>query len=168
VRTFYAVKDGGPAIPGTFSTPVTRTDLEPVTPSGSAPQGAAIKGWYMDMTSGGGGQISVSPHVARGVVMWASTVPSTDPCTPGATAVFYAREMGAATNRIASGSTYVTMNAPVTKLQVAQSTQAAGGTSTQRKQLMIASTSGADIVVDVNLRVVLTGGRSNLRFVTTQ
>ena len=168
VRTFYAVKDGGPAIPGTFATPVSRTDLEPVTPSGSAPQGAAIKGWYMDMTSGGGGQISVSPHVARGVVMWASTVPSTDPCTPGATAVFYAREMGAATNRIANGSTYVTMNAPVTKLQVAQSTQAAGGTSTQRKQLMIASTSGADIVVDVNLRVVLTGGRSNLRFVTTQ
>ncbi len=26
----------------------------------------------------------------------------------------------------------------------------------------------SDIVVDVNLRVVLTGGRSNLRFVTTQ
>ncbi|HPU54328.1 MAG TPA: PilC/PilY family type IV pilus protein, partial [Burkholderiaceae bacterium] len=168
VRTFYAVKDGGPSIPGTFATPVSRSDLEPVTPSGTAPQGAAVKGWYMDMTAGGGGQIAISPHVARGVVMWAATVPSTDPCTPGATAVFYAREMGAATNRIANGSLYVTMNAPVTKLQVAQSTQAAGGTSTQRKQLLIASTSGSDIVVDVNLRVVLTGGRSNLRFVTSQ
>ncbi len=167
-RTFYAIKDGSASQPGTFSSPLGRSDLAAVTASGSAPQGTAVKGWYMDMTAAGGGQITISPHVARGVVMWATTVPTTDPCSPGATSVFYAREMGAATNRIANGSLYVTMNAPVTKLQVAQSRDAAGGTSTQRKQLMIASTSGADIIVDVNLRVVLTGGRSNLRFVTTQ
>lgn len=122
----------------------------------------------MDMTVGGGGQIIIPPHVARGVVMWGSTVPTTDPCSPGANAVFYAREIGSAGNRLNSGDFYVQLNAPVTKIQVAQSNQPGGGTNSQRKQLAIASTSGSDIVIDVNMQVVLTGGRSNLRFITTQ
>ena len=45
---------------------------------------------------------------------------------------------------------------------------AAGGTSSQRKLLAIGSTSASDVQIDVNLRVMLTGGRSNLRFVTRQ
>ena len=60
------------------------------------------------------------------------------------------------------------MNAPITKLQVAESSAQANNTTSQRKQLLITSTSGADIVVDVNLQVVLVGGRSNFRFVTTR
>ncbi len=95
-------------------------------------------------------------------------MPTTDPCSPGANAVFYAREIGSAGNRLNSGDFYVQLNAPVTKIQVAQSNQPGGGTNSQRKQLAIASTSGSDIVIDVNMQVVLTGGRSNLRFITTQ
>jgi len=76
--------------------------------------------------------------------------------------------MGSARNRIATGENYVTMNAPITKLQVAESTAQASNTTSQRKQLLITSTSGADIVVDVNLQVVLVGGRSNFRFITTR
>lgn len=49
-----------------------------------------------------------------------------------------------------------------------RATSQGGGTNSQRKQLAIASTSGSDIVIDVNMQVVLTGGRSNLRFITTQ
>ena len=167
-RTFYAIKDGSANTPATVTTPLGRSDLVAVTPSGTAPQGPSVKGWYMDMTVGGGGQIIIPPHVARGVVMWGSTVPTTDPCSPGANAVFYAREIGSAGNRLNSGDFYVQLNAPVTKIQVAQSNQPGGGTNSQRKQLAIASTSGSDIVIDVNMQVVLTGGRSNLRFITTQ
>ena len=167
-RTFYAIKDGSSSTPGTFTTPIGRSDLIAITAADYAPQGAGVKGWYMDMVEAGGGQVSSPPLVARGVVMWSTTVPTSDPCSPGAAGVFYAREMGSARNRIATGETYVTMNAPITKLQVAESSAAASSTSSQRKQLLITSTSGADIIVDVNLQVVLTGGRSNLRFVTTR
>lgn len=167
-RTFYAIKDGSSSTPATFTTPLGRGDLVGITSADFAPQGAGVKGWYMDMVDAGGGQITVPPHVARGVVMWATAVPTSDPCSPGAMGVFYAREMGSARNRIATGDLYVTMNAPITKLQVAESASTTGATNSQRKQLLITSTSGADIVVDVNLSVVLTGGRSNLRFVTTR
>ena len=167
-RTFYAFKDGGSAVPGVFTSPLTRADLQAVSPSGFVTTGSGVKGWYMDMSSGGGGQVIAPPYVSRGVVMWTTTVPTGDACSPGANGVFYAREIGAASNRIMNGSPYVTVNAPVTKIQVAQGTEPSGGTSTQRRQLMIASTANSDIVVDVNLRVVLTGGRSNLRLITNQ
>ncbi len=167
-RTFYAIKDGGASKPAEFTTPLGRSDLVGITSSEYAPQGEGVKGWYMDMVDAGGGQVSVPPHVARGVVMWATTLPTSDPCSPGAMGVFYAREMGSARNRIATGDNYVTMNAPVTKLQVAESASTANASNSQRKQLLITSTSGADSVVDVNLSVVLTGGRSNLRFVTSR
>lgn len=166
-RTFYAIKDGSSSTPATVTTPLGRGDLVGITAADFAPQGAGVKGWYMDMVEDGGGQVTSPPLVARGVVMWSTTVPTSDPCSPGASGVFYAREMGSARNRIATGELYVTMNAPITKLQVASSA-ANDNTSSQRKQLLITSTSGADIIVDVNLQVVLTGGRSNLRFVTTR
>lgn len=167
-RTFYAIKDGSSSAPSPAATPIVRGDLVGITSADQAPEGSAVKGWYMDMVDAGGGQMTAPPLVARGVVMWSTTVPTSDPCSPGAAGVFYAREMGSARNRIANGDLYVTMNAPITKLQVAESSQTVGAPNSQRKQLMITSTSGADIIVDVNLQVVLTGGRSNLRFVTTR
>ena len=56
----------------------------------------------------------------------------------------------------------------MTKVQTVLASGAASTKSSQRKLLAIGSTSAADVQVDVNLRVMLTGGRSNLRFVTRQ
>jgi len=165
-RTLYAVKDGGPSTPGSFASALGRADLQAVSLSGTATVGDATKGWYIDMPAGG--QIVVSPFVARGVVIWGVTIPIADPCSPGANSLLYARELGSATNRITNGSTSIAVSAPMTKVQTVLASGAASTKSSQRKLLAIGSTSAADVQVDVNLRVMLTGGRSNLRFVTRQ
>lgn len=165
-RTLYAIKDGGPVTPGTFASPLTRASLQAVPESGTAPVGDSTKGWYMDMPNGG--QIVVPPYIARGVVIWGATIPSADACSPGADSRIYARELGSAANRITTGVTSISVSAPMTKVQTALASGASGSTSSQRKLLAIGSTSASDIQVDVNLRVMLGGGRSNLRWVTRQ
>jgi type IV pilus assembly protein PilY1 len=165
-RTLYAVKDGGPVTPASFSTALGRGDLQSVSLTGTATVSETTKGWYIDMPSGG--QIVVPPFVARGVVIWGVTIPSSDPCSPGANSYLYARELGTAGNRISNGNTSIAVSAPMTKVQTILGGGAAGGTSSQRKLLAIGSTSASDVQIDVNLRVMLTGGRSNLRFVTRQ
>jgi len=165
-RTLYAVKDGGPVTPGTFATPLTRASLQAVTESGTATVGDATKGWYMDMPSGG--QIVVSPYIARGVVIWGATIPSADACSPGADSRIYARDLGSASNRITTGVTSITVSAPMTKVQTALAGGTAAATSSQRRLLAIGSTSASDIQIDVSLRVLLGGGRSNLRWISRQ
>jgi type IV pilus assembly protein PilY1 len=162
-RTLYAVKDGGPVTPASFSTALSRGDLQSVSLTGTATVSETTKGWYIDMPSGG--QIVVPPFVARGVVIWGVTIPSSDACSPGANSYLYARELGTAGNRISNGNTSIAVSAPMTKVQTILAGGAAGGTSSQRKLLAIGSTSASDVQIDVNLRVMLTGGRSNLRFV---
>jgi type IV pilus assembly protein PilY1 len=165
-RTLYAVKDGGPVTPATFATALTRSSLQAVTETGSATVGDATKGWYIDMPSSG--QIVVPPYIARGVVIWGATIPSSDPCSPGANSQIYARELGSASNRITGGVTSIAVSAPMTKVQTALAGGSSSSTSSQRKLLAIGSTSTSDIQIDVSLRVMLGGGRSNLRWISRQ
>ena len=160
--TFYAVKDGGPVTPGTFSSALAPSDLANAS-SGPVTVGPATKGWYMTMLNTA--QIVTAPHIARGVVIWAATAPSTDPCSPGATSYIYARDLGAGVTRMRNNSASVSVAAPVTKLQTALGTGTASPTSSQRNLVVIGSSSTADVLIDVSLRVVLSGGRSNLRFI---
>ena len=138
-----------------------------MTDSGSAPVSDATKGWYLDMPSVG--QIVVPPFVARGVVIWGATLPTADACSPGANSRIYARELGSAGNRIIGGPTTISVSAPMTKVQTVLAKSGSGtATSSQRKLLAIGSTSAAEIQIDINLRVMLGGGRSNLRWISRQ
>ncbi len=71
-RTFYAIKDGARARRRPSRRRSSGRTWSPSRRAAPRPRVAAVKGWYMDMTAGGGGQIIIPPHVARGVVMWGS------------------------------------------------------------------------------------------------
>ena len=110
-------------------------------------------------------QIVTAPHIARGVVIWAASAPSSDACSPGAMSYIYARDLGSGVTRMRNNSASVSVAAPVTKLQTALGTGTASPTSSQRNLVVIGSSSNSDVLIDVSLRVVLSGGRSNLRFI---
>jgi type IV pilus assembly protein PilY1 len=160
--TFFGVKDGGPVTPGTFSSALAVSDLVNAS-GGPVTVGPGTKGWYMTMLTGA--QIVTAPHIARGVVIWAATKPSDDACSPGANSYIYARDLGSGVTRMRNNSASVSVAAPVTKLQTALGTGTATPTSSQRNLVVIGSSSNADVLIDVSLRVVLSGGRSNLRFI---
>ncbi|MBU6272681.1 MAG: hypothetical protein KGQ67_15345 [Betaproteobacteria bacterium] len=160
--TFYGVKDGGPITPGSFGSALSVSDLTNAS-SGPVTVGPGTKGWYMTMLSGA--QIVTAPHIARGVVIWAASVPSNDACSPGANSYIYARDLGSGVTRMRNNAASVSVAAPVTKLQTALGTGTATPTSSQRNLVVIGSSSTADVLIDVTLRVVLSGGRSNLRFI---
>ena len=125
--------------------------------------GAATKGWYMTMPTSA--SIVTAPHLARGVVIWAATAPSSDACSPGAMSYIYARDLGSGVTRMRNNAASVSVAAPVTKLQTVLGTGTATPTSSQRNLVVIGSSSNSDVLIDVNLRVLLSGGRSNLRFI---
>ncbi len=160
--TFYAVKDGGPVTPGTFASALAPSDLVNAT-SGPATVGPGTRGWYMTMPNTA--QVVTAPHIARGVVIWAATAPSNDACSPGATAYVYARDLGSGITRMRNNAASLSVAAPMTKLQTALGTGTATPTSSQRNLVVIGSSSNSDVLIDVSLRVVLSGGRSNLRFI---
>jgi hypothetical protein len=99
------------------------------------------------------------------VVIWAATAPSNDACSPGATAYVYARDLGSGITRMRNNAASLSVAAPMTKLQTALGTGTATPTSSQRNLVVIGSSSNSDVLIDVSLRVVLSGGRSNLRFI---
>ena len=166
--TFYAIKDGNAGTPGTFASPLAKSDLVAITPSTEAPTGPTVKGWYMDMTSGGGGQIVNTPFVSRGVVIWATSIPTTDPCSPGATSVLYARSLGTGRNKLTTG-TFATLPANVNKVQTVKTTVAAGtATTSQGRFVAVVSTANGDQTIGVDLTHPLIGGRTGVRFVAAQ
>ena len=88
-QTLYAIMDGSGPTPSTTGLPVTRSNL---TADTNLLTGEVIPatsfGWYYDLTNsagtnGGTERVVVSPDAVAGIgdVVWATLVPSSDPCS---------------------------------------------------------------------------------------
>lgn len=102
VQTMYAIKDGtktapytSTTLPPTFSFPLGRSSLQPVTDLTTGVTVPASKiGWLYDLTGGvgsGSTERITFPLVANaGVIAWVGNTPSTSPCAPGVSGRVYA------------------------------------------------------------------------------
>jgi hypothetical protein len=166
-NTMYALKDGGSTAPATFPTPLTTGDLVSLPLGGAFTPSATVKGWYADMLSGS--SIITAPTVTRGAVIWSATTPTTDPCSPGATSLTYARAIGNGQNLVVGGTSIVS-GANVVKTSVLKLANYSPTSSKGRFKLNFSygDGTGGPGARDATLDFTLTGGRTGIRFVTTQ
>ncbi|MGH8726767.1 MAG: pilus assembly protein, partial [Burkholderiales bacterium] len=100
-QTMYAIKDGGKTVPSNPPTPITRSNMTAITGVGSSTP-ITTQGWYYDLTAGE--RINVDPVPNQGIIAWVTTIPSTDPCSPGFSGRAYARKYATGESILVDGS----------------------------------------------------------------
>lgn len=163
----YAIKDGGSAAPATFGAPLTAGDLTMLPLNGSIPSSPLIKGWYAQMSPGQ--YIITAATITRGAVVWSTTIPTTDPCSPGATSETYVRAIGNGSNLVIGGVA-IQSGANIVKTTTVKLVNPNPINSKKRYKLTFDRGDGTTGpgARDQNLDFTLTGGRTGVRFVTTQ
>lgn len=102
VQTMYAFVDGDTGTPATFTSPVTRgtAGFTDVSNSNTAGVPESSVGWYMDMAGSSGAnaaeRIVINPVAALDAVGWATTIPTSDVCSSGASGNLYVRQYATA------------------------------------------------------------------------
>ncbi len=163
----YAIKDGGTSAPATFGSPLTLGDLTNLPLNGTVPSSNLIKGWYSNMASNS--HIVTAASTIRSSVVWSTTTPVNDPCTPGASSETYARAMGNGANLVVGG-TSISAGANVVKRQALKLVNTAYNNSKGKYKLNFSygDGTGGPGAKDATLDFNLTGGRTGVRFITTQ
>jgi type IV pilus assembly protein PilY1 len=175
-QTLFAIKDGGSVVPATVVTPLNKGALVNMPLNGGFSEGDnSIKGWYINLPVGQ--QMVNFPYVARGLVLFTTTNPTSDPCTPGATSTVYARAIGTGAN-VLNGVTSYTTNANAVKVQLVRVDGGPSTSSKGRYKLNFSfgdQGSGAlggdpanDPLGNSRIEFQLNGGRTAIRFLRTQ
>jgi type IV pilus assembly protein PilY1 len=98
-QSLYAIKDGSLYAPATTGLPRLRSALSNVARSsitGGANQ--ALQGWVIDLPPG---EVMVTEPIPNvGIVTFATSTPSTNPCDPGAFGTAYARVYGSGDSKV--------------------------------------------------------------------
>jgi type IV pilus assembly protein PilY1 len=101
MQSFYAIIDGTASGFNVVATPITRTNLTPITDSqlsSTSPNpllSTALMGWYLDLgidsVSGIGWRVVLNPQAFNGIVTFAASLTTaTDPCSPQGSSRVYA------------------------------------------------------------------------------
>ncbi len=150
-----------------FMTPLALGDLTQLALNGSIPSSPTLKGWYANMSAGQ--YITTAATITRGAVVWSTTIPTTDPCSPGATSETYVRAIGNGSNLVIGGVAIIS-GANVVKTTTVRLNNPNPPNSKKRYKLTFDRGDGTTGpgARDQNLDFTLTGGRTGVRFVTTQ
>jgi type IV pilus assembly protein PilY1 len=175
-QTFYAIMDGTGGGFSAVSTPITRSQLTPVTNiTAGVTIPAGFKGWYYDLPARY--RVTTMPVSYNGIVAFAALVPTTDPCSPQGSSNVYAVDYStgqSVINSTTSGSTTpatdVSFGTAITNLKIVDTNAtigtngtAAGGTP----ELIACTTTGACSQVGVNLTGTLSTRLLNWREIPT-
>ncbi len=166
----YAVKDGSGTAPLSLTTPILKADLAVVTPTTQAPEGTSVKGWYMDTSGSGAGQINLMPEIRRGTVLWGANLPSSsNVCTSGMQGTFFAMNIGNGANQI-TGATSLSVLGGLTGITVAKIKRTNATATSSQAAIRVTLHDPVNSVTSnaVPFSVRLNSGRSNIRYVTLQ
>lgn len=110
VQTYYGIRDSGSAITTTDRSQLQRQSFDAQTGAfgravrsvteNSVDWGGGMRGWYLDLVNGTGNgsangeRVIHSSVIANGRVIFATVVPSTDPCQPGGSSWLLALKLG--------------------------------------------------------------------------
>lgn len=158
---FYALIDGSASafntaasLPAGVGFPLARGNLTALTDltTGASFAGSSM-GWYVDLGTDSGSAIAwrmiTNPTTTSGVVAFASTLTTTDACSPSGTSRVYAINFGTGQSALQDSAAYIAKAYAVTDLRFTSSTS--GGTT-----LSVGSSTGT---VD-NLKVSLSSSLS--------
>jgi type IV pilus assembly protein PilY1 len=112
VQTFYAILDGTAGGFNAVSTPITRSNLTPVT---DVTQGITLpttsKGWYYDLgtSAGTGYRVVVNPVAYDGIVAFSALLTSGNACSPSGNTEVYAVNYATAKSVIQASATSTTV-----------------------------------------------------------
>ena len=160
-QDFYALIDGtnsafntASSLPSGVSFPLARSNLTALTDLTSAASfGSTSMGWYVDLgtdsSSGIAWRMITSATTTSGVVAFASTLTTSDACSPSGTSRVYAINFGTGQSALENSAAYIAESYAVTDLRFTSSTQ--GGTT-----LSVGGTTGAI----TNLKVALSPSQS--------
>ena len=158
-QSFYVIVDGTAGAFSTFSMPITRSVLTPITNSGltaGLTDSPTFKGWYIDLgndsTSGIAWRVNVNPTAYNGTVSFAALLTSGNACSPGGTGEVYAVNYATATSILtsANANNNVTFTSPVVSVNyvgVSGLSNGAGKTT----QLVVCTADGNCYRVPANL-----------------
>jgi type IV pilus assembly protein PilY1 len=105
-QSFYAIVDGTASSFNPVATPITKSDLTPITQANLTilnSVAAGKQGWYTDLgvdpVSGIGWRVLLNPQAFNGVVAFATSLTTaTDPCSPQGTSRVYALDFATITS----------------------------------------------------------------------
>jgi type IV pilus assembly protein PilY1 len=111
MQTFYAIIDGTAGAFNTDATPITRSDLTPVTNvTASTPIPASSMGWYLDL--GTSWRMVTNPVAYNGIVVFAALEASTNVCSPSGQSDLYALNYASGLSVLTSSTGTPAVNVP--------------------------------------------------------